>query len=42
MQRRQQGVTLVELMVSLLLGLVLTAGIIQVFAGNRDRPSLNA
>ncbi|HEX2138611.1 MAG TPA: PilW family protein [Woeseiaceae bacterium] len=31
----QSGVTLVELMVSLVLGLVLTAGIIKVFAGNR-------
>lgn len=34
-RRRQKGVTLVELMISLLLGLLLTAGIIQVFAGNR-------
>lgn len=40
-QRRQQGVTLVELMVSLLLGLVLTAGIIQVFAGNRVTYAFN-
>lgn len=32
---RQTGVTLVELMVSLVLGLLLTAGIIKVFAGNR-------
>jgi type IV pilus assembly protein PilW len=31
----QSGVTLVELMVSLVLGLVLTAGIIKVFLGNR-------
>jgi type IV pilus assembly protein PilW len=33
--RRQQGMTLVELMVSLFLGLLLTAGIIQVFGSNR-------
>lgn len=33
--RRQQGVTLVELMVSLLLSMLLIAGIIQVFVGNR-------
>ncbi|MEX2496948.1 MAG: PilW family protein [Woeseia sp.] len=38
---RQQGVTLVELMVSLLLGLLLTAGIIQVFAGNRITYAFN-
>jgi type IV pilus assembly protein PilW len=31
----QRGVTLVELLVSLALGLLLTAGIIRVFAGNR-------
>jgi type IV pilus assembly protein PilW len=31
----QRGVTLVELLVSLVLGLLLTAGIIKVFAGNR-------
>lgn len=33
--RHQQGVTLVELMVALLLSLLLVAGMIQVFAGNR-------
>jgi type IV pilus assembly protein PilW len=33
--RRQKGVTLVELMVALLLGMLLTAGMIQVFASNR-------
>ncbi|HEX7718337.1 MAG TPA: prepilin-type N-terminal cleavage/methylation domain-containing protein, partial [Woeseiaceae bacterium] len=33
--RRQRGVTLVELMVALLLGMLLTAGMIQVFASNR-------
>jgi type IV pilus assembly protein PilW len=38
---RQKGVTLVELMVSLLLGLLLTAGIIQVFAGNRVTYAFN-
>ncbi|HET6628786.1 MAG TPA: PilW family protein [Woeseiaceae bacterium] len=32
---RQSGVTLVELMVSLVLGLLLTAGMIKVFSGNR-------
>lgn len=32
---RQRGVTLVELMVALLLGMLLTAGMIQVFASNR-------
>ena len=35
MKRMQRGVTLVELMVALLLGLLLTAGMIQVFASNR-------
>lgn len=34
-QGRQAGVTLVELLVSLVLGLLLTAGIIKVFSGNR-------
>lgn len=38
---RQAGVTLVELMVSLLLGLLLTAGIVQVFAGNRVTYAFN-
>ena len=32
---RQRGVTLVELMIAMLLGLVLVAGIIQIFTGNR-------
>ncbi|HLU07629.1 MAG TPA: PilW family protein [Woeseiaceae bacterium] len=40
-KRRQRGVTLVELMVSLVLGLVLTAGIIQVFVGNRTTYAFN-
>ncbi|HEX7060840.1 MAG TPA: PilW family protein [Woeseiaceae bacterium] len=34
-RRRQAGLTLVELMVSLVLALVLTAGIVNVFLGNR-------
>jgi type IV pilus assembly protein PilW len=34
-RRRQAGLTLIELMVSLVLALVLTAGIIKVFVGNR-------
>lgn len=34
--RTQRGVTLVELMIAMLLGLLLTAGIIQVFVGNRQ------
>lgn len=38
---RQAGITLVELMISLLLGLLLTAGIIQVFAGNRVTYAFN-
>jgi type IV pilus assembly protein PilW len=38
---RQRGVTLVELMISLLLGLLLTAGIIQVFVGNRVTYAFN-
>ena len=38
---RQEGVTLVELMVALLLGLVLTAGCIQVFLSNRATYSFN-
>jgi type IV pilus assembly protein PilW len=37
----QRGATLVELMISLLLGLLLTAGIIQVFAGNRVTYAFN-
>jgi type IV pilus assembly protein PilW len=37
----QRGVTLVELMISLLLGLLLTAGIIQVFASNRVTYAFN-
>lgn len=41
MHARQAGVTLVELMISLLLGLLLTAGIIQVFAGNRVTYAFN-
>jgi type IV pilus assembly protein PilW len=40
-RERQKGVTLVELMISLLLGLLLTAGIIQVFAGNRVTYAFN-
>lgn len=38
---RQRGMTLVELMVALVLGLVLTAGIIKVFAGNRVNYAFN-
>lgn len=38
---RQRGMTLVELMVSLMLGLLLTAGIIKVFAGNRISYAFN-
>lgn len=38
---QQRGVTLVELMVAMLLGLLLTAGAIQVFAGNRVAYSFN-
>jgi type IV pilus assembly protein PilW len=38
---RERGVTLVELMVAMLLGLLLTAGAIQVFAGNRVAYSFN-
>lgn len=41
MKSRQRGVTLVELMISLLLGLLLTAGIIQVFVGNRVTYAFN-
>jgi type IV pilus assembly protein PilW len=41
MRCRQHGATLVELMISLLLGLVLAAGIIQVFAGNRVTYAFN-
>lgn len=39
--RRQHGVTLVELLVSLVLGMLLTAGIIKVFAGNRTTYAFN-
>jgi len=35
MRRYQRGVTLIELMISALLGLVLVAGIVQIFTGNR-------
>ncbi len=38
---RLRGVTLVELLVSLVLGMLLTAGIIQVFAGNRTTYAFN-
>src|SRR5690606_9575744 len=38
---RQRGVTLVELMVAMLLGMLLTAGAIQVFSGNRVAYSFN-
>lgn len=40
-RRRQAGVTLVELMVSMVLGLIVTAGIIQVFLGNRATYAFN-
>ena len=39
--RRQRGVTLVELMIAMVLGLVLIAGIIQVFLGNRQTYQFN-
>lgn len=39
--RRQTGVTLVELMISLLLGLLLTVAIVQVFIGNRVTYAFN-
>ena len=32
---KQQGVTLVELMITLLLGLIITAGVIQIFISNK-------
>ena len=35
MHRYQRGITLIELMISMLLGLVLIAGIVQIFIGNR-------
>src|SRR5690606_29784673 len=38
---RQRGVTLVELMVAMLLGLILTGGAIQVFIGNRAAYDFN-
>lgn len=38
---REHGVTLVELLVSLVLGMLLTAGIIKVFAGNRTTYAFN-
>jgi len=41
LRQGQRGVTLVELMISLLLGLLLTAGVIQVFAGNRFTYAFN-
>ncbi|MBN1238035.1 MAG: PilW family protein [Gammaproteobacteria bacterium] len=39
--RQQRGVTLVELMVALVLGLVLTGGAIQIFVGNRTTYAFN-
>lgn len=38
---RQRGVTLVELMVALLLGLLITGGVLQVFAANRASYEFN-
>lgn len=40
-RRLQKGVTLVELLIALLLGLLLTAGMIQVFVGNRATYEFN-
>lgn len=40
-RQRIQGVTLVELLVALVLGLLLTAGMIQVFVGNRVTYAFN-
>src|SRR3569833_1609038 len=37
---RQQGLTLVELMVAITLGLIVTAGIIQVFVGSKKTYSV--
>ena len=39
--RRQRGVSLVELMVAMLLGLLLTAGVLQVFSGNSQAYRFN-
>ncbi|HUF71503.1 MAG TPA: PilW family protein [Gammaproteobacteria bacterium] len=39
--RRQRGVTLVELMVALVLGLLITGGVLQVFAANRASYEFN-
>ena len=41
LRRRERGVTLVELLVALVLGLLLTAGMIQVFVGNRTTFEFN-
>ncbi|NVK54634.1 MAG: PilW family protein [Alteromonadaceae bacterium] len=38
---RQAGYSLIELMISLVLGLIITAGVIQVFVGTRATNSLN-
>jgi type IV pilus assembly protein PilW len=40
-RRRQRGVTLIELMIALVLGLVLTAAIMQVFLRNRSTYAFN-
>ena len=40
-RRAQAGVTLVELMVSLLLGLVITGGVVQIFVANRATYAFN-
>lgn len=39
--RKQRGVTLIELMVSLLLGLLVTGGVIQIFLSNRATYAFN-
>ncbi|MGB5325146.1 MAG: prepilin-type N-terminal cleavage/methylation domain-containing protein, partial [Pseudomonadales bacterium] len=35
-QHRQRGITLIELMVSMVIGLFMVAGILQVFVGSRQ------
>ncbi len=40
LQRRQSGLSLIELMIAITLGLILTAGLVQIFASNQQSFSL--
>ena len=38
---RQRGMTLIELMISLLLSLIVVGGVLQIFTGNRETYTFN-